>query len=440
MNDGKEFPVCQFNRPHQGRLSFCLNRLVSHVCMQTHNSQNRGIRDTQPYMKQRIVSLVLVVVTGLSSAIRAQNAPDIIWQATATNQYVLNSAAVSPDGSIIATQGTNNTVQIWRTSDGARLQTLAGYGNWIGDLVFSPDGKYFASASGSTGVLVWRTANWSFGYFVSTSNQGPAVAFSLDSTTIAVGNGTAIELRRATNGALVQRWIATVREVTALAFSPDGAVLASGAGIRGMDTNLTFWQVPSGQMIRSVPTAQSYGIGYVAFSPDGRMLATGSDYLHSGPMQLWSVSDGSLLKTFPESAFSMAFSADSAVLLAVGTNITFYSTTSGALMKSYPDGPFVGSSQGEKGIAFVSGGERFVRARGFGEVFVARVPFLVFPPRIQNGQMSIRWFGGTGRYQLQSSAGLTNDWHDEGGILATNTTSIPLARSCGFYRIVALPE
>ena len=371
------------------------------------------------------------------NAVRAQVPPSIVWQSKATNSYILNPIAISPDGSVVATLGTNNSVQIWSVSNGVPLVALTGHTMWIGDLAFSPDGTLLASGSGDSSVRVWRTADWSFAYSVPSAHQGPPVAFSQDSALLAIGSGTSIQLRQATNGALIHNWTATTGEMKTLAFSPDGSRLASGAGARGIDTALKIWQVPSGALLRSVPTAQTYGIGRVAFSPDGLQVLTGSEYLYSGPMQAWRVSDGALLRTFPMAAYAMAFSADGSVLAAVGANILFFRAADGALIKEYSDG-YASFTPGAKGITLTSNG-CFVRARGLGEVLAGRVPVLVSPPNIQAGQMIIQWVGGTGRYQVQRVSEIGGDWQDEGGILTTNSVTVTPSGPRGFYRVIALP-
>jgi WD40 repeat protein len=262
------------------------------------------------------------------------------------------------------------------------------------------------------------------------------VAFSPDSATLAIGTGSTIELRRATNGALFNSWTATSGWwMTALAFSPDGSKLASGAGARGVDTSMRIWEVPSGALLRSVPTAQTYSIVRIVFSPDGQQVLTGG----SDPMQSWKVSDGTLLRTYPDPAYAMAFSEDGTVLASVRTDITFYRTSDGALMQKYSDG-FAGYSPGQKGIALTPAGGRFIRSRGHGEVLAGRVPVLLSAPSIEGGQMIVRWVGGTGRYQLQRALALDGGWQDEGSDLTTNSATVISGNSSAFYRVVDLPQ
>jgi hypothetical protein len=381
---------------------------------------------------------VMFLLFGLCAPLIAQTAPNIVWQATNTHGYMSSPVAVSPDGSVAATLGSNYMVQIWRMSDGTSVRTLPGYGLWVGTLTFSPDGVYLASGGGDRTAKVWRTADWSAAYSIATANQGPPVAFSPDSATLAVGNGANIELRRATNGSLIHSWPATTGALTALAFSPDGGKIASGAGMRGIDTTMQFWEVPSGAWVRTIPTAQTYSIGRIVFSPDGSQVLTGSEFLYSGPMEAWRVADGALLRTLPEPAYAMAFSVDGTVLAAAGTNITFRRTSDWALIEEYVDG-FATYTQGPKGIEISSTNGLFVRSRGPGEIMVGRVPVLVSGSCMENGQMIISWVGGSGKFQLQRSLGLGDDWQDEGDVLTGYSTVIAPEASNAFYRVLSLP-
>jgi len=71
------------------------------------------------------------------------------------------SLAFSPDGDLLATGGTTGEIRLWRTSDGALLDTYLGHDrdddgvNYISALAFSSDGRRFFSHGEDGLVRVW---------------------------------------------------------------------------------------------------------------------------------------------------------------------------------------------------------------------------------------------------------------------------------------------
>jgi hypothetical protein len=93
-----------------------------------------------------------------------------------------------------------------------------------------------------------------------------AVAFSPDGKTLAVGDGTAVQLLDAATGKAVRK-VAGMTEVVSVAFSPDGRLIAVGAG-----NAVRLFDVASGKEVRSIIVTT--GPATVAFSASGRLLAT----------------------------------------------------------------------------------------------------------------------------------------------------------------------
>jgi hypothetical protein len=66
------------------------------------------------------------------------------------------SIALSPDGSLLASCGTDNVVRLWRPRAGTLHKTLWGHSNDVLNVAFSPDGKRLASASKDGTVRLWE--------------------------------------------------------------------------------------------------------------------------------------------------------------------------------------------------------------------------------------------------------------------------------------------
>ena len=69
------------------------------------------------------------------------------------------SVVFSPNGQTLASGLVDNTVRLWRVSDGTLLSTLKGHTSYVLSVAFSPDGQTLASGSGDYTVLLWRAAD-----------------------------------------------------------------------------------------------------------------------------------------------------------------------------------------------------------------------------------------------------------------------------------------
>jgi WD40 repeat protein len=94
-------------------------------------------------------------------------------------------------------------------------------------------------------------------------------------------------------------------EVSALAFSPDGNLLAAGYE----DMRVVLYDAQTGEPIR-VLRGHTGKVYDVAFSPDGRLLASGAG---DGTM-LWDVETGARVHTLEVPAYKVAFSPDGRLL------------------------------------------------------------------------------------------------------------------------------
>jgi WD40 repeat protein len=192
-------------------------------------------------------------------------------------------------------------VTVWDSSTGKELLSLPA--SRSGKLIFSPDGKYLAQ--GGSVVTVWDTesrkailppeklGNW----------LRDDVSFHFGTKQVATIEGNQIKLYDLSNG----------RETTALkigkklsrvAFSPGGKRLA--ANVRGWEANAPFavnlWDVATGKESLSL-IGHKAEVRSLAFSPDGKWLASGGA---DKTVKVWNVSsddDRPYKPTVPQASF-----------------------------------------------------------------------------------------------------------------------------------------
>jgi len=138
-----------------------------------------------------------------------------------------------------------------------------------------------------------------------------ALAFSPDGSILASGSFVdRVRLWDASAWALLRTLSGhTNAAANSVAFSPDGSTLASGSH----DDTIRLWDLSSGTLLRTL-SGHTESISSVAFSSDGEILASGS---HDDTIKLWDASRGRLLRTLnghTNNVYSVAFALDSSVL------------------------------------------------------------------------------------------------------------------------------
>jgi WD40 repeat protein len=147
---------------------------------------------------------------------------------------------------------------------------------------------------------------------VFTDTFGPtfAVAFSPDGQLLAAGTAEGqVRLWRVNDGQPLLTCEGHMGAVWSVAFSPDGRLLASGS----TDGTVRLWDVNSGQYLQTL-TGHTQQVWSVAFSPDGRLLASGSN---DQTVRLWAVDTGQsckILAGHTNQVRSVAFSPDGRLL------------------------------------------------------------------------------------------------------------------------------
>jgi WD40 repeat protein len=300
--------------------------------------------------------------------ITADNVADVVQLQTLVGHTDdVTDVAFSPDGSLVATSSLDNSVRIWRVSDGSLLHVLEGHTHWVESVAFSPDGTQLASGADDRSVRIWQVDDGTLVRTISNDFMGRVlkVDFSPDGSLLAIaGHNCYVELRTTRSG-ILRRTLAQPHCVArrfgsvsywGLAFSADGSRMITAEGRACCGGSIQEWETeeyvpaellrgydlvvrdlalsPDGDKLAVALVGTSYfwlfpldqawspqtfeghvfRVNSVDFSPDGQLLASGS---RDSTVRLWREEDGEMLRVLEghtDGVDSVSFSPDGSLI------------------------------------------------------------------------------------------------------------------------------
>ena len=382
----------------------------------------------------------------------------------------VGAVAFSPDGNTLATGTWDHNIRLWDPQRGALVNTLVGHNAFVQTLAFAPDSRTLASGcwypefaikrwwlpswraasfqprvtnhSGSISELIftpngqlitggdttarfWDGMNGQFLRTVNATVSVTSAALSPNGQLLALpGPNHTVKIYRASDGMLVQTLTGHTDDITGLAFSHDGSLLASGAFFNGSNDAIKLWNVSNWNLVRELSGPFIFGpfdninfsaddslisatcegtpavwrvsdgtfirnfqcCGPTQFSPNGTLLAVGSN-----PVRVYRTSDWTQVASLSNQNQALAFTPDGRYLTTAGTNlgdsrIQFWRVSDWSLQRFY-DQELGYGYLGVSSLAFSADGSRFAYGRMDAVVVVATNPF---PPKAIRKPFSTR--------------------------------------------------
>lgn len=324
---------------------------------------------------------------GSSRGVKFWSMPDgkEIRQIYVNSYALITVVAFSPDGNALATGSDDGTVKLWDLSTGKEMRPLPGHARPVRSIAFSPDGNLLASGGSDDIVRITNTQTGK--ELVSFHHTDPAtknmfmepgvdcVAFSPDGATLASAGGpsSAVQLWSIKTGHKLLT-LQGKAGIASVAFSPDGRQVAGG----DFDRSIKLWNATDGGLVKAL-TGHTAAVYSAAISPDGKYLAAGA----FDGVKLWGLESGQVLRNIKGNAFGvseLAFSPDSGVLASQSGNDIILTTIDGtvasvtlrghsgivSVLIFSPDGKLLASADNEKRVVIwdVAGRSQKVSLKG----------------------------------------------------------------------------
>jgi WD40 repeat protein len=195
----------------------------------------------------------------------------------------VDSLAFSPDGARLASAGSDGRARVWDVDTGKRLLQIRGDHNQEKSAALSPDGKTLLVAGTEGELALWQADSGRRVRDLPPGNESLMIRYATflpDGRAVLareVGRGNArfneIRLWEVETGRLLRSFSLGDSEPVCCAVSPDGSTLATGGDYRGHAIRL--WDLATGKPAGRLPGHAGGTVTALAYSRDGKLLASG---------------------------------------------------------------------------------------------------------------------------------------------------------------------
>jgi eukaryotic-like serine/threonine-protein kinase len=233
-----------------------------------------------------------IAIAGRDNTVRVLEASTgKLLQTLSGHSKSVTCVAYDPSGNRVASGSDDHTIKIWDTQSGAELLTIDGHSAGVTGVVFSPDCKHIVSTGNDFTTRFWNaTTGDELRKGLRDFHSGERIVFSPDGSLIARRSGETVEIEQVASGE-IQATISVARPLFSnVAFSPDSTHIAIG----NSDHSIKIFNVDTGEEIKAI-NGHTAPVTTVAFSPKGTLFASASE---DKTIKLWNLTTNAELQSF----------------------------------------------------------------------------------------------------------------------------------------------
>ncbi len=252
-----------------------------------------------------------------------------VWEEDAAGRIVpanrqghwsaVQACDISPDGQLLASASSDQTLILWSLADGVALRLLAGHQAGVAGCRFSPDGRWLASAGSDRTIRVWDVKTGEAIQVLNCHASACAVVWATPGLRVwgALLDGSLVAWDLE-SGQPSDEWGGHTGAVSACAVSADGRLLVSAAA----DGSVRLWDAgrKPGSPGEAAPRPSGDWLQCCAVDARGSRVVTGSVL---GTLAAWDGRSGrhqGLLAQLPKAIHACAVSTSGNLFAAAGAD------------------------------------------------------------------------------------------------------------------------
>ncbi len=225
------------------------------------------------------------------------------------------SLLITADGETIISGSLDGTIQWWQLQTGAKLTQLLDHKSAVNAIALSRDGKRLVTGGNDALVKIWQPQTGLSIHQCQGHLQNVACLAIHQPTNLIVSGSSdyTVRLWHLLEGRLLKTLLGHSGRISGVAITPDGTKIVSASH----DCLIKIWDVATGKAINTL-VGHTKPIGCVAITPDGQTIVSAGD---DRTVNIWNLSEGKLIHTITahdRAILSVAVSADSRTI-AIGS-------------------------------------------------------------------------------------------------------------------------